>query len=36
MFEFPREEWFHALADEINASADYREAASDWEGDIAS
>lgn len=34
MFEFPREEWFRALADEINASADYRAAASDWEGDI--
>jgi len=34
MFDFPREEWFRALADEINASADYREAASDWEGDI--
>lgn len=35
MFEFPHEEWFEALAGEINASAAYREAASDWEGDIA-
>jgi putative sterol carrier protein len=35
MFEFPREEWFEALAGEINASGAYREAASDWEGDIA-
>jgi putative sterol carrier protein len=35
MFEFPREEWFRALAEEINGSAAYRAAASDWEGDIA-
>jgi putative sterol carrier protein len=35
MFEFPREDWFGALADEINASEAYRLAASDWEGDIA-
>ena len=35
MFEFPRDEWFHALAGEINDSPAYREAAADWEGDIA-
>ena len=35
MYEFPREDWFRALADEINASEPYRAAASDWEGDIA-
>lgn len=34
MFEFPREEWFRALSEEINGSAAYRAAASDWEGDI--
>jgi putative sterol carrier protein len=33
--EFPQDEWFRALADEINASEAYRQAASDWEGDIA-
>ncbi|HWC71856.1 MAG TPA: SCP2 sterol-binding domain-containing protein [Actinomycetota bacterium] len=35
MYEFPREDWFGALADAINASEAYRAAASDWEGDIA-
>lgn len=35
MFEFPRDEWFHALAGKIADSQAYREAASDWEGDIA-
>ena len=35
MFEFPREEWFHALAGKIAGSQAYHEAASDWEGDIA-
>jgi putative sterol carrier protein len=34
-FEFPREDWFDALADAINASQAYRTAAEDWEGDIA-
>lgn len=32
---FAHDDWFAALADEINASSSYREAASDWEGDIA-
>ncbi len=35
MFEFPREDWFSALAGEINASHAYRLAAATWEGDIA-
>ena len=35
MYEFPRDEWFRALASEINDSSAYREAAADWEGDIA-
>ena len=35
MFEFPREEWFQALADRIGESEAYRLAAHDWEGDIA-
>jgi len=35
MFEFPREEWFRALAGHIAESRAYHEAASDWEGDIA-
>jgi putative sterol carrier protein len=33
--EFPTDAWFQALIERINASADYREAAADWEGDIA-
>jgi putative sterol carrier protein len=32
---FPSEAWFTAFEAEINASAEYREAAADWEGDIA-
>jgi putative sterol carrier protein len=35
VFEFPGDRWFQALAAEINGSAAYREAAADWEGDIA-
>ena len=35
MYEFPRDEWFRALAGEINDSRAYRDAAADWEGDIA-
>jgi putative sterol carrier protein len=32
---FPTQGWFEALVELINGSADYREAAADWEGDIA-
>ncbi|MEP6759644.1 MAG: SCP2 sterol-binding domain-containing protein [Actinomycetota bacterium] len=32
---FASQAWFEAFAVEINASSDYREAAADWEGDIA-
>ncbi len=32
---FATEEWFHALGERINGSEAYREAAADWEGDIA-
>ena len=32
---FPTDPWFQALIEQINASADYREAAATWEGDIA-
>lgn len=32
---FPTDPWFQSLVEQINASADYREAAKDWEGDIA-
>jgi putative sterol carrier protein len=32
---FPTEAWFAAFEIEINASEEYREAAADWEGDIA-
>ena len=32
---FPSEEWLHDYVDQINGSADYREAAATWEGDIA-
>ena len=35
MFEFPTQGWFRALVDAINDSAAYRDAASDWEGDVA-
>jgi len=31
---FPSEEWFSAFLDEINASKDYGDAASTWEGDV--
>src|SRR5215470_5814318 len=32
---FASQPWFEAFAEQINASAHYREAAADWEGDIA-
>lgn len=32
---FATDEWFHALEERINASRSYRDAAADWEGDIA-
>ena len=32
---FASQPWFEAFAEQINASAHYREVASDWEGDIA-
>jgi putative sterol carrier protein len=32
---FASEDWFHAFEDRINASQAYRNAAADWEGDIA-
>ena len=32
---FPTDPWFQDLVGQINASADYQEAAKDWEGDIA-
>jgi putative sterol carrier protein len=32
---FPTEAWFQALVSLINTSDEYREAAADWEGDIA-
>ena len=32
---FPSEEWLAGFRDLINASAEYREAAATWEGDIA-
>lgn len=35
MSVFPSEEWMSAYRDRINGSADYREAAATWEGDIA-
>ena len=35
MVAFPTQEWFRAFVDLINASPEYREAAADWEGDIA-
>ena len=34
MPEFPSEEWLEAYVGAINASADYREAAATWEGDV--
>ncbi len=35
MIPFATQEWFEALVELINGSAEYREAAVDWEGDIA-
>lgn len=35
MAPFLSQAWFDAFRDEINASDEYREAAADWEGDIA-
>ena len=35
MPEFPSAEWLEAYVGEINASADYKEAAATWEGDVA-
>ena len=35
MVAFPTEAWFQDLVTRINASDAYREAAADWEGDIA-
>lgn len=35
MTAFPTEAWFQELVTRINASVAYREAAADWEGDIA-
>ena len=35
MAAFPTEAWFQALVTLINDSEEYREAAADWEGDIA-
>lgn len=35
MHEFPTEPWFQELIERINDSATYRDAAADWEGDIA-
>ena len=32
---FPSQAWFDAFRTEINASDEYREAAAEWEGDIA-
>jgi len=32
--EFPSQEWLEAYVERINASPEYREAASTWEGDI--
>ncbi|MFB3738006.1 MAG: SCP2 sterol-binding domain-containing protein [Candidatus Velamenicoccus archaeovorus] len=31
---FPSDEWLAIYVERINASADYREAAADWEGDV--
>ena len=35
MLEFPTDPWFQEFIDQINGSPEYREAAADWEGDIA-
>jgi putative sterol carrier protein len=31
---FPSEDWLHEYVDRINGSADYRDAAATWEGDV--
>jgi putative sterol carrier protein len=31
---FPSEDWLHDYVDQINGSADYKEAAATWEGDV--
>lgn len=35
MAVFPSEEWIAVYRDRINSSSDYREAAAEWEGDVA-
>ena len=35
LLPFPSDPWFQAYAEVIGASDEYREAAADWEGDIA-
>lgn len=35
MAVFPSDDWFAIYVERINASSDYREAAADWEGDVA-
>lgn len=35
MAKLPSDEWFAIYVDRINGSSDYREAAADWEGDVA-
>ena len=35
MHRFPTDPWFQDFIERINASADYREAAATWEGDVA-
>jgi putative sterol carrier protein len=34
MLEFPTDPWFQEFIERINGSAEYKEAAADWEGDI--
>jgi putative sterol carrier protein len=35
MPRFPTEPWFRAFVERINESAEYRDAAAEWEGDVA-
>jgi putative sterol carrier protein len=35
MLRFPTEPWFQDFIEKINGSAEYREAAANWEGDVA-
>ena len=35
MVRFPTDRWFKELVERINGSAEYRQAAATWEGDIA-